>query len=168
MTYLVILFLIILNAISYLPYSRMGSFLFAGGSDSTLQLITPPFIMLSIVNFGFIIAFLYTLHFRPSFGLITVITLLMTIWLLCGRVIGVFHDGRIISGYFFIPVKTIDFRDVSEDFENYITETEIRRSSNLIIEIKNGRSKESIFIGPVNINACNNLLKSIGFKTDQS
>lgn len=156
--------LILVVSFSLLTYSRLGAFYFAKGSNSTLVLARPSPWILAVFAIGFSL-FITFLIWRSTLGVkeFIILLFLLSCWLISGRVVGVFPDGRIVAGWFFIRTSVVDFRGRDEDHELYISHTAVLDSQRWEVEIRSHDQRATIFVGPVLKNKLLELLKERGF-----
>lgn len=72
------------------------------------------------------------------------------LWLLSGRVIGVYHDGKIITGWFCFRTEQIIVCNYNEqeDCENTLFKTEVVEKSLWRAEVRNKYGTNTVFLGP--------------------
>lgn len=101
------------------PLSRM---IFAGGSDSLMTLVEPPLIIRIAFLLFFGIAcwfFLKKLNYKSGFILLVI----FFFWVESGRMIAIFPDGHVNTGWFYMKFNRIDLCEGNElDCENILYE----------------------------------------------
>jgi hypothetical protein len=156
--------MITIFGVLFLTYSRLGAFSFAGGSDSTLRVVRSPALIIVAVSMGLSLYLAFLIYYsKPGIVEHIVLVLLPMIWIISGRAVGIFPDGRIVTGWFFFPDGRIDFRTHNTDHELYIARTQILINLGWILEIINEEQSAKVFVGPLLQNPLLKLLEEIGF-----
>ena len=156
--------LIVVVGVSSLTYSKLGVFNFAGGSDSTLRVVRSSPWIIAAVSFtllAWLVFFIW--HSQSGVAQLVILAVLLMMWIISGRVIGVFPDGRIVAGWFFFSTTVLDFRDHDEDHEFHVLHTQILPSSGWVVETRSHGQRARIFVGPILQNSLLGLLKERGF-----
>lgn len=139
--------MILVTIISFFP--SHASFIFAGGSDGLMDMVSanPIFQTSCIIIFGTVL--IVGKHKYKKYAYLF-LALLFFIWILSGRVIALFPDGRISTGWFYLETNRINIcKDEIDCDKIYYYETEIDKLPLWRIKIKNKRNDAIVFIGPI-------------------
>lgn len=142
---ILILVMILLTTIGLFPSN--ASFLFARGSDGLMQMKSAPFwIQFLLILCFIIVAFAFKGKSRVKTYLLPILFIL---WILSGRVVGLFPDGRLSTGWFYVETARLNICKNSNDCEKvYYYETEVQPLALWRIRIKNKEINKVIFVGP--------------------
>jgi hypothetical protein len=135
---------------AFLTYSKLGLFNFAQGSDSDLHIVRSSPWLTAVLSAGLLL-FIAFLIWNPRLrvaGLIMVVVLIL-VWIINGRVVGMYSDGRIISGWFFVRTEVVNFREPDEDPEVYVSHMTIMAHSKWKVEIRSREHTVKMFVGPI-------------------
>lgn len=131
-------------------FSNFNRSFFAGGSEALMKITTPNFFLQILLLL--ICGFLWYKLLR-SFN-VTIFVLCISVfmlWLMSGRAIGVFPDGKIKTGWFYFATNEInvcvDDKADCETVTNY--QTTVEKIFFWRVRIKNKQINQKIFIGPV-------------------
>lgn len=137
---------LLISAMGFFP--SFSKFIFAGGSDSLMNIITSSILIrvfLAFILFIYIILYAQTLKKT----IIPIIILTFTIWLFSGRMIAIFPYGRMSSGWFYMETNRINICNDNEDCEKvYYYETKVYKLNLWRIRLKNKNIDKIIFVGP--------------------
>lgn len=125
-----------------------GNFIFVGGSDMLMSLVSSNFLV--SITFGiafFIIVFFYQKARRKV--VIPLLILIFLLWFLSGRMIALFPDGRIITGWFYIQTNRSDICRTDIDCEKVFRyDTRLEKLSVWRLRVSNSEIDVQIFTGP--------------------
>jgi hypothetical protein len=139
--------MILVTIIGFFP--SYTTFIFAGGSDGLMDMISVnSFFQTSIILiFGAILIVNKSKLRKYTYFLLMLVFLL---WSLSGRMIALFPDGRLSSGWFYIETNRINIcKDEIDCDKIFYYETEIEKLPLWRIKIKNKRTDNVVFIGPM-------------------
>ena len=130
-------------------FSNFNKSFFAGGSEALMKITTPNFFLQILLLL--ICGFLWHKLLR-NFN-VTIFVLCISVfmlWLMSGRTIGVFPDGKIKTGWFYFATNEInvcvDDKADCESVTDYQTTAE--KMFFWRVRIKNKQINQRIFIGP--------------------
>ena len=157
--------LLIMIGIVLISYSRLGMFMIAGGSDSTLAIIrSPKWIVIVLSILCITLLFICLWYSKYKYILLSIFFVSLIVWGVTGRIIGLYPDGRIITGWYFIVIDEIDFRDYEEDYEYHASHTSITPYMRWFIEVDSQNHRKILFIGPLLKSSILKLFKDRGYK----
>jgi hypothetical protein len=157
--------LIVVVGLSILTHSELGVFSFAQGSDSDLYIVRSSLWATAALSAALllIIAFLIWYPRLRVAGLVMLAALIF-VWTVNGRVMGVYSDGRIIAGWFCMRTEVVNFRELYEDPEVYVSHMTIMAHSKWNVEIRSREHKVKMFVGPILRKSLLKTWKEDGFK----
>jgi hypothetical protein len=129
-------------------FASTGNFIFAAGSDSLMTIVSSHLLISISLAVSFFLALLtYKKKRRALFT--SLLTLIFLLWLFSGRMIAFFPDGRLISGWFYIPTNRIDICKTDIDCEKlFYYYTKIEARSFWRLRITNTETNTTVFIEP--------------------
>jgi hypothetical protein len=139
---------VLMSLITLLGLSEnLGTMIFAGGSDALMSLAAPGLFLRMIFLLVFVAAVLTYNHFEDKNAAYIILVLFFSFWVLSGRMVATFPDGRLITGWFYIPVKTVDLckDDADCDKPGYARYT---KQWLWMYNVKNRETDVMIFAGP--------------------
>jgi hypothetical protein len=145
---LLIIVAVLMSLITALGLSEnVGTMIFAGGSDSLLSIAVPDLFLRIVFLLVFVATALLFKQFTEKNNAYIILVLFFSFWVLSGRMVGTFPDGRLISGWFYIPIKEVDLckDDADCDKSNYARYT---KQSFWLYNVKNKEVDVLIFAGP--------------------
>jgi hypothetical protein len=148
-----------LTALTYNPGNSVH--LFAGGSIESLMTLCPPsFILCTSLFVLFLLSkLIYTYRAKLGTALFFVA---LTLWFFSGRTIGVVFDGRIKTGWFYIPAREFDLCYGSVNCDYILKQTIVTKENLFFIKVKNEKVEYHIYVGPITraktINTLNKLI----------
>jgi hypothetical protein len=127
----------------------LSRFLFASGSDVLMDLIYPQLYYSVIL----VILFAFLVFYYNNFKKVTLYNFALSItfffWLLSGRTVAFFPDGRLISGWFYFETNRVDICKNDIDCEKiYYYDTSYQNKFFFFYRIKNKEIETKIFVGP--------------------
>jgi hypothetical protein len=126
-----------------------GRFFFASGSEVGLNLIVSS-LFLRIFLAMFLVVSLLLYNRLTRFKYCTLVILFLLAWIMSLFSVGIFPDGRVISGWSFWQFKTFNICHLSIDCEKTIyCQTKVVSHSIWSIDVINERVNERIITGPV-------------------
>lgn len=123
--------------------------MFAKGSNYLMDLVSGSllFQILFVVIFNLILIVNRKRNIKSAYVLLL---LLLLLWGVNGRTIALFPDGRINSGWFYIPTYSINLCKDEDDCERVVYyETEIEKLPLWNVRVKNRNVDIIIFVGPL-------------------
>jgi hypothetical protein len=147
----IILFVLmtLLTAVSLFP--SFNRFFFAGGStESLMELVTSNFYIQAILLLA--CGYLgYRLLKNFDVKILILLICIFLMWVMSGRTIGVFSDGKIKTGWFYFATNElnlcVDDKADCQTVTDY--QTKIEKKFFWFVEIKNTQVNKNIFIGAV-------------------
>jgi hypothetical protein len=138
--------MLLLTALRLWPST--GNFIFAGGSDILMTIVTSHFLTsITLAVSFFATVLIYKKKRRVLFTLL--LTLIFLLWLLSGRMIALFPDGRLISGWFYIETNRTDICKTDIDCEKlFYYDTKFEKLSFWRLRIANSETNTTVFTGP--------------------
>ena len=129
--------------------SGLTRFFFASGSDGLMRLIESDlYIRIILLVLFFLLVFLikkwkWKIFYYPAMSIV------FGLWLLSGRMIALFPDGRLISGWFYMETSRVDIcKDVADCEKTLYYETSYRSEFLWKYRIKNKELDFTIFASP--------------------
>lgn len=126
-------------------------FFFASGSDALMELISSNMLVRISLLLTFIALVVFAKKFTNKSFYYTALIVVFSFWLLSGRMIGIFPDGRIKTGWFYFTTNEIHVcQDDKTDCEivmNY--QSSVEKTFLWQVRIKNNQFNDAIFTGPI-------------------
>lgn len=152
--------------VSVITYTAIGSFLFARGSDTDFAVARSGERITALVLAALAGGPLLASRFRSSPATALTVIVALSVWALSGRAVGLFGDGRIVAGWFFLRTTSVDLRQPGEDFEVYASRVRVVALPGWSIELRAAARSERLFVGPASWRSCIQLLSARGFKVE--
>lgn len=144
--FIISLLMLLLTGLRLWPST--GNFIFAGGSDMLMSIVASNFfISITFAVIFFITVFFYKKKKRPL--VTSLLTVIFLLWFLSGRMIALFPDGRLLSGWFYIQTNRTDICRTDIDCEKvFYYDTKFEKLSFWKLRIVNKEANATIFTGP--------------------
>jgi hypothetical protein len=130
-------------------FPSFSAFIFANGSDVLMNFAFPSvWLQVSLVLIFGVPLFMFRGKLLKR--LYPALALVFVFWIFSGRTFGIFPDGRIVTGWFYVGFDQIEVCRNSTDCEKTLYyETSIESLKPWRIRIRNKEINSTIFIGPV-------------------
>lgn len=141
--------MILLTAVSL--FSNFNRIFFAGGStESLMEFVTSNFYIQAVLLL--VCGYLgYRLLKNFDVKVLVLLILFFLLWVMSGRTIGVFPDGKIKTGWFYFATSElnvcIDNKTDCQTVTDY--QTKVEKKFFWFVQIKNKQVSKNIFIGAV-------------------
>jgi len=149
--------MLILTGLSLFP--NYSSFLFAGGSDVLMEYAMSGFWVQTLFATLYLVTLIIpyrSLEKNKKFLLVA----LFSLWFLSGRIVSIFPDGRISTGWFYIETDKVNICENSIDCEKTVYyDTRLEKLSLWRIRIQNDKIDVVVFTGPFISSKSLNMLK---------
>ena len=124
------------------------SFNFSNGSDSVMDLSVSNIwikVLLIVILGMLLLKYLQ----KKNYKFLSLIFIILPIWILSGRTVGIFPDGRLNIGWFYIKTDRINLCHPNDDCEKiFYNNTKIEELPFWRIKIENKNINQIIFVGP--------------------
>ncbi len=155
--------------IVWLTYNRIGAFIFAGGSDSVLQVVRTPLWISALISFVLVISLIYSIYsIEWNIGQRAFLSILFIAWILNGQTIGVYPDGRIMIGWYFFPINITNTLKPNENPEQYVSIISVKTKNFFTLEFKNENDLTTIFVNPWLQSPLMKILIGLGFNSQKN
>jgi hypothetical protein len=151
---------IIMTALTLIGYSDAHPGLTGGSLDSIMSMAALPPIYATVFLLVFVILIILYLK-KPTNIKLVLLSLIMILWFLSGRMIGIIPlDGRLSTGWFYIETGRHTLCDYKTDCETTIYyQTQTESLFFWRIRVSNKNIDETIFVGPFLWNRAQKLFK---------
>ena len=142
--YVVAFLMIVITGFGFFP--SYANFIFAGGSDGLMNIVSANIWFQIIVVSSFLLSI-----YKYNKTMNAILILIFFLWCISGRMVSLFPDGRLSSGWFYLETDRINICKNEEiDCDRiFFYETEIEELPFWRLRIKNKNINSVIFIGPV-------------------
>ncbi|WP_300601842.1 hypothetical protein [Niabella sp.] len=148
-TFLLFIILIMLLTVMLGFSPGTARFLFAGGSDGLMELVTSSLVLRVVIVALFCLSVMvYILQKKKKIFLLFPVVFFI-LWIISGKMIAIFPDGRLRSGWFFMEIRSVNICEGQADCEQVsYYETTVTALSFYRIRVKNNTVDAVILTTP--------------------
>lgn len=148
---------------------NFGTFFLAGGSDVLMSYASTDLFVRLLFWLAFVVCVILFDKFLSKKLSPVLLVIFFTLWVLSGRMIAIFPDGRLVGGWFYIATETANLCKDATDCEMVLyNETSYTRKPLWCISVKNKEMSVVKFVGPFIENEVSHLFARFAKAKDTS